>query len=348
VWRGRPRREVSRRVKTAELRSAWTAEGGRSHVFYFMSFHSGFVCILGRPNAGKSALLNALVGEKVAIISPKPQTTRNRILGVIHVPKQKGRPGGQVVLLDTPGVHRPDTSLGRKMMAEVREALDGCALVLLIVDVTRKFAQADQLVLDLARKSGTPVFLLLNKIDLLRGTKEKLLPIIDDYRKLHDFKEVIPLSARKHEGLDVLLEKLIRSLPEGPRYFPEDQVTDQPVRFMVAEIIREQVLVETSEEVPYATTVVIEQFEEGTKLTRIAAAIFCEREGQKGILVGKGGQMLKKIGTAARLQIEKMLGKRVFLELFVKVRGNWRDSHEFVEELDWRRQVERLTASGKG
>ena len=313
-----------------------------------MSFHSGFVCILGRPNAGKSTLLNALVGEKVAIISPKPQTTRNRILGILHVPKKKGRPGGQVVLLDTPGVHRPDTSLGRKMMAEVREALDGCELVLLIVDVTRKFAQADQLVLDLARKSGTPVFLLLNKIDLLRGTKEKLLPIIDDYRKLHDFREVIPLSARKHEGLDVLLEKLIRFLPEGPSYFPEDQVTDQPVRFMVAEIIREQVLVETSEEVPYATTVVIEQFEEGPRLTRIAAAIFCEREGQKGILVGKGGQMLKKIGTAARLQIEKMLGKRVFLELFVKVRGNWRDSHEFVEELDWRRQVERLTASGKG
>ena len=289
-----------------------------------------------------------MVGEKVAIISPKPQTTRNRILGVIHVPQKKGRPGGQVVLLDTPGVHRPDTSLGRKMMAEVREALDGCELVLLIVDVTRKFAQADQLVLDLARKSGTPVFLLLNKIDLLRGTKEKLLPIIDDYRKLHDFREVIPLSARRHEGLDVLLEKLIRFLPEGPRYFPDDQVTDQPVRFMVAEIIREQVLVETSEEVPYATTVVIEQFEEGVRLTRIAAAIFCEREGQKGILVGKGGQMLKKIGTAARLQIEKMLGKRVFLELFVKVRGNWRDSHEFVEELDWRRQVQRLTAGGKG
>jgi GTPase len=312
-----------------------------------MAFHSGFVCILGRPNAGKSTLLNALVGEKVAIISPKPQTTRNRILGIIHVPKQKGRPGGQIVLLDTPGVHRPDTSLGRKMMAEVREALDGCELVLLIVDVTRKFAQADQLVLDLAKQSGTPVFLLLNKIDLLRGTKEKLLPIIDDYRKLHNFREIIPLSARKSEGIDVLLEKVIRFLPEGPHYFPEDQVTDQPVRFMVAEIIREQVLVETSEEVPYATTVVIEQFEEKPRVTRIAAAIFCERDGQKGILVGKGGQMLKKIGTAARLQIEKMLGKRVFLELFVKVRDNWRESHEFVEELDWRRQLERLAGSAK-
>jgi GTP-binding protein Era len=312
-----------------------------------MAFHSGFVCILGRPNAGKSTLLNALVGEKVAIISPKPQTTRNRILGIIHVPRQKGRPGGQIVLLDTPGVHRPDTSLGRKMMAEVREALDGCELVLLIVDVTRKFAQADQLVLDLAKQSGTPVFLLLNKIDLLRGTKEKLLPIIDDYRKLHNFREIIPLSARKSEGLDVLLEKVIRFLPEGPHYFPEDQITDQPVRFMVAEIIREQVLVETSEEVPYATTVVIEEFEEKSRVTRIAAAIFCERDGQKGILVGKGGQMLKKIGTAARLQIEKMLGKRVFLELFVKVRDNWRESHEFVEELDWRRQLERLAGSAK-
>src|SRR5882757_6358807 len=312
-----------------------------------MSFHSGFVCILGRPNAGKSTLLNAMVGEKVAIISPKPQTTRNRILGILHVPKQKGRPEGQVVLLDTPGVHRPDTSLGRKMMAEVREGLDGCELVLLIVDATRRFAQADQLVLDLAKQSRTPVFLLLNKIDLLRGSKEKLLPVIDEYRKLYDFKEVIPLSARKPEGLDVLLEKLIRFLPEGPRYFPDDQVTDQPVRFMVAEIIREQVLVETSEEVPYATTVVIEQFEEKPKMTHIAAAILCERAGQKGILVGKGGQMLKKIGTAARLQIEKMLGKRVFLELFVKVQGNWRESHEFVEELDWRRQVERLAAIGK-
>ena len=312
-----------------------------------MAFHSGFVCILGRPNAGKSTLLNALVGEKVAIISPKPQTTRNRILGIIHVPRQKGRPGGQIVLLDTPGVHRPDTSLGLKMMAEVREALDGCELVLLIVDVTRKFAQADQLVLDLAKQSGTPVFLLLNKIDLLRGTKEKLLPIIDDYRKLHNFREIIPLSARKSEGLDVLLEKVIRFLPEGPHYFPEDQITDQPVRFMVAEIIREQVLVETSEEVPYATTVVIEEFEEKPRVTRIAAAIFCERDGQKGILVGKGGQMLKKIGTAARLQIEKMLGKRVFLELFVKVRDNWRESHEFVEELDWRRQLERLAGSAK-
>ena len=312
-----------------------------------MAFHSGFVCILGRPNAGKSTLLNALVGQKLAIISPKPQTTRNRILGIIHVPKQKGRPGGQVVLIDTPGVHKPDSSLGRKMMGEVREALEGCNLILMIADVAGKCGPGDQFVLDLVKRSHTPALLLLNKIDLLRHEKEKLLPIIDEYRRLHDFKEIIPLSARNGEGLEVLLEKVIEALPEGPRYFPEDQVTDQPVRFMVAEVIREQVLLETKEEVPYATTVVIEQFEEGTRLTRIAAAIYCEREGQKGILVGKHGAMLKKIGTAARLQIEKMVGTRVFLELFVKVQPGWRESHHFVEELDWRRQLEHLAGTEK-
>lgn len=312
-----------------------------------MAFHSGFVCILGRPNAGKSTLLNALVGQRLAIVSPKPQTTRNRILGIVQIPKQKKKVGGQIVLIDTPGVHKPDSSLGRKMMSEVREALEGCDLLLLIVDVTRKFGRDDESVLEMARKSKTPVFLLLNKIDLLRNQKDKLLPIIDGYQKLHAFKEIIPLSARKPEGLDLLLDKVIGILPEGPRYFPEDQVTDQPTRFMVAEIIREQVLVETSEEVPYATTVLVEQFEEGAKLTRIAAAIYCEREGQKRILIGKQAQMLKKIGTAARLQIEKMVGTRVFLELFVKVTPDWRESHAFIEELDWRRQLELLTHTGK-
>jgi GTPase len=307
-----------------------------------MSFRSGFVCILGRPNAGKSTLLNALVGEKLAIISPKPQTTRNRILGIIHVAKQKFRPGGQVVLIDTPGVHRPDTSLGRKMMAEVREALDGCNLVLLIADAAHRRQPSDDFLFDLLRKSKTPAFLLLNKIDLLRGEKDKLLPLIDEFRGRYPFKEIIPISARKREGLDVLLAKLLENLPQGPQYFPEDQITDQPARFMAAEIIREQILIETKEEVPYATTVVIEQFEEGAKVTRIAAAIYCEREGQKAILVGKGGQMLKQIGTAARLQIEKLIGARVYLELFVTVRSGWRDSREFVEGLDWRRQLERL------
>jgi len=312
-----------------------------------MPFRSGFVCILGRPNAGKSTLLNALVGEKLAIISPKPQTTRNRILGILHVKKQKGRPGGQVILIDTPGVHKPDSSLGRKMMAEVHEALEGCDLILVIVDGARRREPADQFLLDMVARSGTPSFLLLNKIDLLRQEKAKLLPLIEEYSKLHEFRQVLPLSARKRDGLDVLVEKLIAALPEGPKYFPEDQVTDQPARFMVAEIIREQILLETREELPYATTVIIEQFEEGAKLTRIAAAIFCERESQKGILVGKGGQMLKKIGTEARLQMEKMLGTKVFLELFVKVRSGWRDSREFVDDLDWRRQLEQLAGPGK-
>jgi len=306
-----------------------------------MPFRSGFVCILGRPNAGKSTLLNALVGEKLAIISPKPQTTRNRIQGIIHLPKGKGKgkDGGQIVLLDTPGVHKPDSSLGRKMMVEVREALEGCDLVLLIMDVTHKLDPRDQFALDLLKQSGAKAFLILNKVDLIRE-KAKLLPLIEQYRKLHDFAEVIPISALKRNGLDVLLSHIIAALPAGPAYFPEDEITDQPARFMAAEIVREQVLLHTSEEIPYATTVIVENFEQGSKLTRIAATIYCERDSQKGILIGKHGQMLKKIGTAARIQIERMLGTRVFLELYVKVEPGWRDSRRFIDELDWRRQLE--------
>ena len=311
-----------------------------------MSFHSGFVCILGCPNAGKSTLLNALVGEKLAIISPKPQTTRNRILGIINVPKQKGREEGQIVLIDTPGVathgvQRSGSSLGRKMMSEVREALEGCELILMIVDATRKWDRDDAFVLDLAKKAGTPVFLLLNKIDLL-ADKSKLLPLIAQFQSLHDFKEIVPISALKRKGLDELLSCVLKALPNGPRYFPEDQITDQPVRFMAAELIREHVLMQTHEEVPHAVSVLIEQFEESPRLTRIAAVIYCERDGQKAILLGKGGQMLKKIGTAARLDIEKMVGTKVFLELFVKIKAGWRDSRSFVEELDWRRQLQQI------
>jgi GTPase len=311
-----------------------------------MAFRSGFVCILGRPNAGKSTLLNALVGEKLAIISPKPQTTRNRIQGVIHVPQEGKRPEGQIILIDTPGVHKPDSSLGRKMMVEVREAMEGCDLVLLLADVTQKSGPENQFVINLAKQAGRPILLLLNKID--RIEKSKLLPLIDQWRNLHDFQEIIPISALKKNGLDTLLDKLLEALPKGPRYFPEDQITDQPARFMVAETIREQVLLDTKDEIPYSTTVVIERFEEGKKLTRIAAVIYCEREGQKGILVGKGGQMLKRIGTGARLQIEKMLGTKVYLELFVKVRPDWRNSREFVDALDWRRQLEELIETQKG
>jgi GTP-binding protein Era len=307
-----------------------------------VAFRSGFVCILGRPNAGKSTLLNALVGEKLAIISPKPQTTRNRILGIIHSEKQKGRSASQIVLIDTPGVHKPDSSLGRKMMVEVQEALQGCDIVLLIVDGSRQFTPRDQFVLEMAKRCGTPVFLLLNKTDLLKGKKQALLGAIDGYRRRFDFREIIPLSARKREGLDLLVHKLIENLPEGPHYFPDDQITDQPTRFMAAEAIREQILIHTEQEIPYSSTVVVEQFEELPKLTRVAATIYCERNSQKGILVGKGGQMLKKIGTEARMQIQKMVGMKVFLELFVKVQPGWQDSRQFVDELDWRRQLENL------
>jgi GTPase len=309
-----------------------------------MPFRSGFIALIGRPNAGKSTLLNSLAGEKLAIVSPKPQTTRNRVLGVIHIPKQKGKPAAQIVLIDTPGVHRPDSSLGRKMMNEVREALNGCDLVLMIADAARKQDAEDEFLLNLVTDAKTPAFLLLNKVDLLRGEKRQLLPIIERYSKRYNFREIIPISARKREGLDLLRDKLVEALPEGPRYFPEDQITDQPARFMAAELVREQVLLATSEEVPHSTTVLVEEFEEGPKVTRIAAIIFCERDGQKRILVGHRGQMLKKIGTAARLEIEKMLGTKVFLELFVKVRAGWRESRSFVEELDWRKQLEHLVS----
>jgi GTP-binding protein Era len=309
-------------------------------------FHSGFVAIVGLPNAGKSTLLNALAGEKLAIVSPKPQTTRNRVLGVIHVPKQTGRAAAQVVLIDTPGIHRPVSSLGRKMMAEAREALEGSDLILVITDATRS-ERSDEFLLRLVKRSNHRAFLLLNKIDLLRE-KSQLLPLIERRQKQHDFQEIIPISARRREGLDLLIEKLVRALPEGPRYFPEDQITDQPARFMAAELIREQVLVRSRDEVPHSVTVIVDQYEESPRLTRIAATIYCEREGQKAILIGRQGQMLKTIGSAARREIERMLKTRVFLELYVKVQANWRESRAFVEQLDWRRQLEYLLPAEAG
>lgn len=227
-------------------------------------------------------------------------------------------------------------------MVEVREALEGCDVVLFLIDVTHKLDARDQFAIQMLKGSKAKVCLVLNKIDLLRG-KDKLLPLIEEYKQMYDFYQVIPISALKRDGLEILLKELSSALPPGEPYFPEDQITDQPARFMASEIIRERVLIETEEEIPYATTVVVESFEESPKLTRISATIYCEREGQKGILIGKRGQMLKRIGTSARLQIEKMLGTRVFLELFVKVKPNWRQSRTFIEELDWRRQLEHLT-----
>jgi GTP-binding protein Era len=261
-----------------------------------------------------------------------------------NLPKVKGGEGrkarnaAQIILIDTPGVHRSETSLDRKMAQEVRQALDGCDLLLVIADVSRKPRAEDEYVFQMLQHTETPAFLLLNKIDLVQ--KDKLLPMIDEYRQLHNFREIVPISALKKNGLNALLDAIVGALPQNPPYFPQDQLTDQPLRFLAAEIIREQVLLSIGEEVPYATTVIIERFEETPKLTRISAAILCERDGQKGILIGKGGSMLKKIGTAARLQIEQMLHGKVFLELFVKVRPGWREEREFIDSIDWRRQLE--------
>lgn len=241
------------------------------------------------------------------------------------------------MFIDTPGVHKPDSPLGSRMMREVNSALEERDLVLLIVDTTQPFGKGDQFVLELLTHVSSPVILLLNKIDAIE--KPKLLEIIERYSKLRDFAEIIPISATKRKGLEDLVDHVIKRLPEGPRYFAKDQITDQPERAMVAEMIRERVLIETGQEVPYASAVKIERFEAGERLTRIAAAIYCEREGQKAILIGKGGAMLKRIGTSARKQIERLVGTKVFLELFVKVRENWRNSEAALDELDWRKQI---------
>jgi GTP-binding protein Era len=223
------------------------------------------------------------------------------------------------------------------MMQEIHAALESRDIILLMVDATERFGPADQHVLDLVKKAGGTTFLLLNKIDRL--PKEKLLPMIDHFRKLHDFSEIIPISAAKKDGLDDLIDKIMRALSQGPRYFPEDQFTDVPEKFIAAEIVREKILLKTGKELPYATAVMVERFEDSDKLIKIAAAIYCERDGQKGILIGKGGQKLKEIGTAARIELEELLAKKIFLELFVKVKPGWRQSAAFVEELDWRKQL---------
>ena len=308
-------------------------------------FRSGFVTIIGRPNAGKSTLLNALVGEKVAIVTHKPQTTRHRIQGVVNVKPAKDRPAAQIVFVDTPGIHKPDSQLGKRMMQEVYDALDARDLVLLLVDASAKFGTGDQFALDIAKKTQAPVILLLNKIDLI--AKDKLLPLIAEYARLHEFADVVPISARKKQGLEPLLHAVAKRLPRGPRYFAKDEITDQPMRVLASEIIREKVLMHAGEEVPYASAVTVEKYEETPKLTRIAAAIICEREGQKAILIGKGGSMLKKIGSAARFEIEKLTGGKVFLELFVKVVPGWRGSKRNVEELDWRNQLGSLARPEK-
>jgi len=292
-------------------------------------FRSGFVSIVGRPNAGKSTLLNALVGSKIAIVTDKPQTTRTTIQGVVTTP------AAQMVFVDTPGIHRGNSAINKRMMETVRTALQDRDVLLLLVDASRQFTQVDGQAVDLVKKTATPTVLVLNKIDLLKD-KSRLLALIERYRGLHDFAEYVPLSALTSENLDRLREAIVTRLPEGPAYFSPDHLTDQPERFLAAELVREKILHETRQEVPHSVTVLVDHWEESAGLIRIFATIYVERDGQKGILIGAGGAMLKGIGTLAREEMERFFGKKIYLDLHVKVQPEWREKAAFLDTLDWR------------
>ena len=288
--------------------------------------HSGYVALIGRPNAGKSTLLNQLVGQKIAAVSDKPQTTRFRIQGVIT------KPEGQVVFVDTPGVHQPGYELNRRMMSAVQEALMGVDLVCLIRDASVSTGNGDRFVLDLVKRAEKSALLLLNKIDKL-DEKSALLPLIDWYSKEHDWREIVPISALKKDQIDVLIDSCLRHLPEGDPIFAEDELTDQSLRVLVAEIVREKVLRVTGDEIPYVTAVVTEKFEEVREdFSRIYCVIVVERNSQKKIIIGKGASRLKDIGTRARHEIENLLGHRCHLELFVKVEEDWRNKDQLLDE----------------
>jgi GTP-binding protein Era len=291
---------------------------------------SGFVAVVGRPNAGKSTLVNALVGTKVSIVTAVPQTTRNRILGIVN------RPSAQIVLMDTPGIHRPFSRLNDQMMTFVREALSERGLAVLIVDASERFGHGDEFALGLLKEYAPRSILALNKIDRIK--KPKLLPLMERYSKSYNFEEIMPISALRGEGLTELLDAIVRLLPEGPQYFPPEMYTDQPERFLASEIIREKVILHTRQELPYATAVVIDDFEEGETITRIHASIVVERDSQKPIIIGSGGDMLKQIGTEARRELERLFPPKVFLELYVKVEPHWRDVTQMVASLDYRNE----------
>ncbi len=290
-------------------------------------YRSGYVALVGRPNAGKSTLLNRLVGEKIAAVSNKPQTTRHQIRGVIS------RPEGQVVLVDTPGVHQPGYLLNRRMMGAVHDALEGVELVCLIRDASAPTGNGDRFVLDLVKRSGKPSMLLLNKTDKV-DDKRGLLPLIEWYSREHEWRAVVPLSARTGDQLEDLVKEFVSNLPEGGAIFEEDELTDQPMRVIVAEMVREKILKVTGEELPYVTAVVTERYEETSdELARIYCAVYVERESQKRIIIGKGGARLKEIGTEARRDVERLVGHKVYLELFVKVEEGWRDSPRALSEM---------------
>ncbi|MGP8244318.1 MAG: GTPase Era [Bryobacteraceae bacterium] len=293
------------------------------------AFRSGFVSLIGRPNAGKSTLLNALVGQKVAIVADKPQTTRTAIQGVLTLP------GAQIVFLDTPGIHKADSSLNKRLMDTVRTAMEERDALVLVADAGRAFAPEDQGAVDLAGKTGAPVILALNKVDLVKN-KSRLLPLIDRYRKLFDFAACVPISAARGDGVDILRDEILARLPEGPAYFPEDHVTDQPERFLAAELIREKILAATREEVPHSVAVIVDRWEETPKLTRIYATIHVERDGQKAIVIGAKGATLKQIGAAARQEMERLFGVHIYLDLHVHVQPGWREQAAYLNALDWR------------
>ena len=310
-------------------------------------FKAGFVAIIGRPNAGKSTLVNRLVGQKVAIVTSKPQTTRNRIQGIVT------KPEGQIVFIDTPGLHEGTTALNRQMMREVAAALEGIDVLLLMVDASRTLPHGDSLLLERAERfrsadppandaKGRPprTILALNKID--RVPKPKLLPLLDAFGKAFPFAAMVPISALKGQGCDALVKEILKELPEGEPYFGEDQVTDQPERFLAGEIIREKAIQLTYHEVPHALAVIIDKYEESPKLLRIHATLHVERDSQKKILIGHKGEMLKKVGTEARKELEKLLGNKIYLEMFVKVVPDWRENPSKVRELDWHSQLEAL------
>ncbi|HZM86800.1 MAG TPA: GTPase Era [Blastocatellia bacterium] len=287
---------------------------------------SGVVALIGRPNAGKSTLLNRIIGEKIAIVSDKPQTTRTRITGVLT------RADGQIVFLDTPGIHKPGYKLNRRMMAVVTEALSTVDLILLVIDATKPTGHGDQFVLDMLKRVNTRAFLLPNKVDVLRD-KTKLLPLIGRCTSEREFTEVIPISALTGDGEDLLIEKIFESLPTGPMLYDEDEMTDQPERTLAAELVREKILHVTGDELPYVTAVFTERWEEDQDITNIHCLIYVERPSHRAIVIGKAGARLKQIGTAARADIERLLGRRVFLNLFVKVRERWRDDERLLDEL---------------
>ena len=295
-----------------------------------MSEVCGYVSILGRPNAGKSTLLNALTGVKLAIVSDKPQTTRTTLQSVLT------EENSQIIFLDTPGIHKSDNTINRRMMRTVRSALDQLDALLYVADCSRKFGEEDDQALDLVRKCEAPVILALNKVDQLEE-RHHVLDKLAVYKEKFDFAAYVPVSATRLEGLDLLKKEIVARLPEGPPVFPEDHITDVPERFLGAEMVREQVLKMTRQEVPHATAVIVEKWEEKKKLIHVTAVIYVERPGQKGIMIGKGGETLKKIGMYARLEMEAFFAKKFFLELYVKVKPDWRESTEFLNEIDWRK-----------